>query len=721
MSICTISRSYRCAGISAQTIRKPSWIFTLAICALFTMITNPSVAQTMISVAHPADRTGIVEQALAALARDLTEASDGSVDLRPVSVPTDDARRGVQLVYDGEAALALLPIGEAIELSDKFAVFEMPFLFDNLDAVGRFVGSEEGWVVLDSLREYGLIGLGLLHQDLRDLAGADLSADPASVDGSRLGVDERTDIRPFDEAGAVLQRLSTVEMTEALADGEVDAAETTSPVAAAEETRQELLVTDHRYEGWVLVANRDWFETLSVDSRAALRETARKTLDRLNAEAEGRVEAALASLGEAGAQVPVLDFDAKNRWRSAMADSLARYEALIGAEIVTAARRANISVQSGDRDEPVVTGPLVIDDGEAGPRRPYSDLPWNPGDLLDHTPVQLFFGTDRRNVGTSVTPTFDGGRSGELKLGSVIVTVPRTHELGRIERPSSFRLIRLIFGEENPRDHIIMQTPVLQTEADFIADLKAIVNKASGRKQAFVFVHGFNVTFEEAARRTAQIAYDLAFDGAPMLYSWPSRGDAEDYIYDQDSARQARDTLEDFLELVKAESGADIVHLIGHSMGTNPLMEAVAEMWEDRDGDDPIFNQVILAAADIDRDVFFDLARQVEGAASAFTLYASGKDRALKISEDIRMGSAPRIGFVPDDGPTIDPVFDTIDATALDTDFFSLRHSGYAEHAELMGDIGMLFVEGLRPPDKRTSHMKPKAHREGGSYWVYER
>lgn len=85
-------------------------------------------------------------------------------------------------------------------------------------------------------------------------------------------------------------------------------------------------------------------------------------------------------------------------------------------------------------------------------------------------------------------------------------------------------MVRLIFGGENPKDHIIMQTPVLQTEADFATDLRAIVNKANGKKQAFVFVHGFNVTFEEAAWRTAQMAYDLAFDGAPMFYSWPSRG-----------------------------------------------------------------------------------------------------------------------------------------------------------------------------------------------------
>ncbi len=134
---------------------------------------------------------------------------------------------------------------------------------------------------MGSLREYGLIGLGLLHQDLRDLMGSNVSADPASFGGLRVGVDERTDVRPFDEAGTVSQLLSPTDITPALA------------------------------EAWILVANRDWFETLSEDSRAAFRATVRDMLDRLNAGAEERIDEALSSLREAGTEVIELDFEAK--------------------------------------------------------------------------------------------------------------------------------------------------------------------------------------------------------------------------------------------------------------------------------------------------------------------------------------------------------------------------------------------------------------------------
>lgn len=47
--------------------------------------------------------------------------------------------------------------------------------------------------------------------------------------------------------------------------------------------------------------------------------------------------------------------------------------------------------------------------------------------------------------------------------------------------------------------------------------------RKTGKAEAFVFVHGFNVPFHEAAKRTAQMAFDMHFEGLPILYSWPSR------------------------------------------------------------------------------------------------------------------------------------------------------------------------------------------------------
>ena len=62
--------------------------------------------------------------------------------------------------------------------------------------------------------------------------------------------------------------------------------------------------------------------------------------------------------------------------------------------------------------------------------------------------------------------------------------------------------------------------------------LKGQMQRAA-RDDAFLFIHGYNVTFEGAARRTAQMAYDLGFNGAAVFYSWPSQGTPTAYTIDE--------------------------------------------------------------------------------------------------------------------------------------------------------------------------------------------
>ena len=112
------------------------------------------------------------------------------------------------------------------------------------------------------------------------------------------------------------------------------------------------------------------------------------------------------------------------------------------------------------------------------------------------------------------------------------------------------------------------------TGYEFRNALLLSVDKSS-EKDAFVFVHGFNVTFAEAARRTAQLAHDLGFNGAPILYSWPSRATLVGYVGDQDDAELTAGNLRRFLYKIVAESGARRIHLIAHSMGNRALTYAL--------------------------------------------------------------------------------------------------------------------------------------------------
>ena len=175
-----------------------------------------------------------------------------------------------------------------------------------------------------------------------------------------------------------------------------------------------------------------------------------------------------------------------------------------------------------------------------------------------------------------------------------------------------------------------------------------LAQSSAFKDHAFVFVHGFNTSFDCALYRTAQIAYDLKFDGVPFVYSWPSGGKVASYTYDHGSVEQAEPTLAEFLNLVIQKTGAKSISLIAHSMG-NELLLRVLERLRPKIPDGVVISQVILAAPDVDRDKFNIIARQITDFAKGVTLYAASNDRALGYSARF-WGGVPRAGDVPDHG-----------------------------------------------------------------------
>ena len=238
-------------------------------------------------------------------------------------------------------------------------------------------------------------------------------------------------------------------------------------------------------------------------------------------------------------------------------------------------------------------------------------------------------------------------------------------------------------------------------------------------RSAIVYVHGYNMGFDHAAFRIAQITHDLEYDGVPFFYSWPSKAETEHYEYDQQSARQTKPYLSEFLSYIMSIEELDEVNLIAHSMGNDPLLEAINDLADQGALEGKTFNEVILAAPDIDRDLFFELADKLIEVSDNVTLYASGKDRALDASK-LYAGGVPRAGDVPSSQPpVVVREIETIDATAINTDFFSIRHSDYVENRLLLEDIARLVNDGIHPPDARNATVRKIPVPGDMLYWIY--
>jgi len=335
--------------------------------------------------------------------------------------------------------------------------------------------------------------------------------------------------------------------------------------------------------------------------------------------------------------------------------------------------------------------------------------------------VPVFYGTDRGRKDLPKRAVYGSERARRLEFGQALVTVPAAHKVPRIERPFAMRVpyfqVVLYEQEEDPKRHFtIKELQPLSREAFLALVGQRMRGGYAFKDHALVFVHGFNTGFDHALYRTAQLAYDLQFDGAAFLYSWPSGAGVAGYGRDRESATQAEPFIKEFLNLVVRETGARNVSVIAHSMGNLPLLNVLRELGPALP-DGVRLNELILAAPDVDRDVFANLVTSIRPYGRGITLYCSSSDRAMDASRRFA-GGMPRAGDVPAEGPVVVPGIDTIDVTETSTDLFALNHSAYAEKSALLNDIGLILKTGERPPEKRVPILE-KVSTARGHFWRY--
>jgi esterase/lipase superfamily enzyme len=324
----------------------------------------------------------------------------------------------------------------------------------------------------------------------------------------------------------------------------------------------------------------------------------------------------------------------------------------------------------------------------------------------DFTRVQVFYGTDRNRTGARAAAKFYGTGRGDLELGTCEVSIPKSHQAGQLESPSWWHME---FHEDEKRDIMLRKVEPLD-RAKFYEQYQAELGKARSR-DVFVFVHGYRVSFEDSARRTAQLAYDLGFPGVPVMYSWPSKGTLGGYLADENNVGWTKPHLKQFLSDLSAQSNGARIHLIAHSMGNRALTEAMHDIA--LVNPTPLFSEVILTAPDIDADYFKnEIAPAIQKIALRVTLYASSDDKALLASKkahgEQRAGdSAPHIVVVPG--------IDTVDASGIDTSVLGLGHSYFAEAGPVLADITLLLIND-KPPAERSL----REQLEGtGKYWKF--
>lgn len=361
---------------------------------------------------------------------------------------------------------------------------------------------------------------------------------------------------------------------------------------------------------------------------------------------------------------------------------------------------------------PTMSPEIVVRRGRlAAPAPPPAPTPAQPrtDEATGIVKIPVFYGTDRAR-GDDTPANYFTGLRGDPAFGIAEVSVP-THgrNVGDLTGPNWWRLE----FSQDPAKHVILETVETIGRDAFISTLKDSLAAADAR-DVLIFVHGYNVTFEDAARRAGQLSVDLKFPGRTLLYSWASAADSKQYTVDEATVEWSREHFEAFFRLALTEIGARQVHAIAHSMGNRALAGTLERIgsWQLPQGAATLC-QVIFAAPDIDCDRFVQLAEKFKGAARRCTLYASSRDVALMASKFVH--GYPRAGEAGAALLVVEGI-DTIDASLVDTSLVGLHHSYFGSERSILNDMFNLIAQELAPDKRFDLQAAGDAIRK---YWSY--
>lgn len=242
----------------------------------------------------------------------------------------------------------------------------------------------------------------------------------------------------------------------------------------------------------------------------------------------------------------------------------------------------------------------------------------------------------------------------------------------------------------------------------FLGQLQLAVQSAPS-PIAMVFVHGYNRSFHQVSKLAAEFATATGFRGVTIIWSWPSSRNPAGYLEDEVNMRWSRPHLSQFLRDIVEQSGAETVHLLGHSMGARGLTDVMLRDLLPGGLDRSKIGEYVLLAPDIDKAIFKrDLAPQLVAAGLKTTLYTSSNDKAMASAYGLRR--YPRAGD-SSYGPVVSPGIETIDATSANKSI--LGHSYFEESDAVASDLAELLNYRKSAADRDNLVLVE----EGGGYW----
>lgn len=268
------------------------------------------------------------------------------VQVFPNSQLFGDAKE-MEAVLLGDVQFIAPSLSKFDRYTKKVQLFDLPFLFDDMDAVDRFQHSADGKALLNSMTNRGLKGLAYWHNGMKQLStNREKLTRPEDVKGLKFRI-QASDVleAQFRQLGANPQKLAFSEVYQALQTGVVDGQENTwSNIYSQKfhEVQKTIANTNHGVIDYMVVTNAKWWDGLPADVRKGLEQAMEEATTYANKMAAELNERDRKRIIEANkAKVQTLSKEDVAAWRKAMEPVWKKFEGEIGPELIQSALKSN--------------------------------------------------------------------------------------------------------------------------------------------------------------------------------------------------------------------------------------------------------------------------------------------------------------------------------------------------------------------------------------------
>jgi C4-dicarboxylate-binding protein DctP len=266
------------------------------------------------------------------------------VEVFPNSTLYDDDKL-LEAMLQGDVQMGAPSLSKFEQFTKLFRLFDLPFVFKNIEAVDEFQMSEAGAAMKESMMRRGLLGLGFWHNGMKQMSANKPLLLPTDAAGLKFRVQPSEVIKAQMEAiGVSPQPMAFSEVYGALQTGVVDGQENTwSNIYGQKffEVQDGSTETNHGVLDYMVVVSTDWWDSLPEDVRTQLATIMDEVTTERNA-AVAQVDAdARQAILDAGAVIRELDGEQRQAWVDAMKPVWTEFVADVGQENIDAAQAIN--------------------------------------------------------------------------------------------------------------------------------------------------------------------------------------------------------------------------------------------------------------------------------------------------------------------------------------------------------------------------------------------